>query len=78
MQRSKLALLAALALIPLSTLATPITVDFSVTATTGPLSGTTANGTLTFDSSTIPGSLPGAVDATGLLTDLNFTWNGIS
>lgn len=78
MRSPKLALLVALALAPLFPVASPITVPFSVTATTGPLSGTTANGTFTFDSSSIPASLPGENDSVGLFTDLSFTWNGIN
>lgn len=58
--------------------ATPIIYAFSVTATSGPLNGTTASGNFTFDSSSIPGTLPGSSSATGLLTDLNFTWGGIT
>jgi hypothetical protein len=55
--------------------ATTITYDFSVAATNGPLSGTTANGTFSFDDVSVPvGSL---VSATGLLTSLDFSWNGI-
>jgi PEP-CTERM motif len=52
-----------------------ITYNFSVTATSGPLSGTTAPGTFTYDSSSIV--LGGSNDSTGLLTALNFTWDGI-
>jgi len=66
------------ALVPFAASATPITYEFSVTATSGPFSGTTANGSFTFDSSSIPATLPGAANATGLLTALNFTWNGIT
>ena len=56
--------------------ATPVTYDFSLTATSGPLSGSTANGTFTYDTSSIvPG---GTNNATGLLTALNLTWHGIS
>jgi hypothetical protein len=54
----------------------PITFSFSVTATSGPLDGITENGTFTYDSSSI---IPGGInDNTGLLTGLNFTWNGIT
>jgi hypothetical protein len=53
-----------------------ITYNFSVTATTGPLTGITAHGTFAYDSSSIvPG---GDIGATGLLTALRFTWDGIS
>jgi hypothetical protein len=56
--------------------ASPITFSFSVTATDGPLDGITENGTFTYDSSSI---IPGGVnDNAGLLTGLNFTWNGIT
>jgi hypothetical protein len=57
--------------------ASPITYSFSVTATSGPLDGVTENGTFTYDSSSIiPGG--GENDSAGLLTGLNFTWNGIT
>ena len=57
--------------------ATPINYSFSVAATTGSLSGTTAAGTFTYDSSSslIPG---GDNSNVGLLTSLDFTWNGIT
>jgi hypothetical protein len=55
--------------------ATPITETFTVTATGGPLAGTSSTGTFTFDSSIIP-SGGGLVNGTGLLTDLSFDWNG--
>lgn len=55
--------------------ASPITYDFTVTASDGPLAGTVAQGDFTFDSSSIT---PGAVNGTtGLLTALHFAWNGI-
>lgn len=54
-----------------------ITYDFTVDATSGPLSGDTSSGSFTFDSSTIP-SGGGTVFAPGLLSALNFTWDGIS
>ncbi len=50
--------------------------DFQVTASFGPLMGTTANGTFAFDDSIIP-SGGGIIDQTNLLTSLAFTWNGI-
>ena len=57
--------------------ASPVTYSFSVTATTGTLSGTTALGTFTYDTSSIvPGG--GFKDGTVLLTDLAFTWHGIA
>jgi len=53
----------------------PITYTFLVTATSGPLNGATANGTFTYDTSSIvPG---GSNDNTRLLTALDFTWHGI-
>lgn len=52
------------------------TFDFSVTATSGSLSGTSATGSFSFDSSIIPAG-GGEVDNTGLLTSLAFTWDGI-
>jgi hypothetical protein len=56
--------------------ASPITYSFSATATSGPLDGVTENGTFTYDSSSI---MPGGINSnTGLLTGLNFTWNGIT
>jgi PEP-CTERM motif len=54
-----------------------ITYDFTVDATSGPLFGDTSSGRFTFDSSAIP-SGGGTVYATGLLSALNFTWDGIS
>jgi hypothetical protein len=63
---------------PLVAIAAPITVDFSVTATSGSLTGAIETGFFTFDSSSIPAVLPGSNGAIGLLTDLDFTWNGIA
>jgi len=57
--------------------ATTITYDFTVTATTGPLAGDTANGSFSFNSSVIPVG-GGEVGLTGLLTSLTFTWDGIA
>ena len=55
--------------------ATPINYTFMVTATDGPLSGTSATGTFSYDSSSI---IPGGININvGLLTSLDFTWNGI-
>ncbi len=54
-----------------------ITYDFTVTATNGPLSGDVSNGTFTFNSSIIPTG-GGVVAASGLSTDLSFTWDGIA
>jgi hypothetical protein len=53
------------------------TYDFTVTATSGPLRGDIANGSFTFDSSIIPAG-GGRVAASGLLTDLSFTWDGLA
>jgi len=54
----------------------PITYNFTVIATSGPLSGTVEHGTFSYDSSSI---IPGGInDAAGLLTSLSFSWNGIS
>ena len=54
-----------------------VTYDFTVTVgTTGPLAGTVAHGTFTYDSSAI---LPaGSNNAPGLLTGLSFSWNGVA
>jgi hypothetical protein len=56
-------------------LSDPITYDFTVTATAGPLTGDVSSGSFTFDSSIIPAG-GGLVAQTGLLTDLSFTWDG--
>jgi hypothetical protein len=57
--------------------ASPITYDFSATATDGPLSGTTERGTFSYDSgSIVPGG--GQNAGAGLLTALSFSWNGIA
>jgi hypothetical protein len=57
--------------------ATPITIPFYVTATSGPLNGTIETGSFTYDSSSmVPGG--GLNNNTGLLTALNFTWDGIT
>jgi hypothetical protein len=48
-------ILAAFALLPCTAAADPVNYSFEVTATTGPLSGTSASGTFSFDSSIIPG-----------------------
>jgi len=54
----------------------PITWDFTVTATSGPLIGTSASGSFSYDSSL---AVPNAFyDATSLLTALSFTWDGIT
>jgi hypothetical protein len=56
--------------------ATPVNDTFSVTATSGPLAGTTALGTFSDDTSSIV--LGGININNGLLTALNFTWDGIT
>jgi len=61
---------------PSAVLASPITTTFTVTATSGPLSGVSSSGSFTFDSSSIV--FGGTNNAAGLLTDLAFTWNGIA
>ena len=67
--------LAVLALIPAIN-ADPITYDFSVVVNDGPLSGVTANGSFTYDSSSILTSSTNF--ATGLLTSLTFEFDGIA
>jgi hypothetical protein len=54
-----------------------VTYPFTVTATNGPLAGDTATGSFTYDTSVIPPG-GGYVSATGLLTALSFTWDGIA
>lgn len=59
-----------------------LTYDFTVTippgSAFGPLAGVVAPGTLSFDNSLIPASGFGAVGGPGLLSDLSFSWNGIT
>ena len=56
--------------------ASTITYNFSVDATSGPLAGHMASGSFSYSSSSIT---TGAFNnATGLLTALNFTWDGIT
>jgi hypothetical protein len=56
--------------------ATPLAYDFSVTITTGPLTGDVYDGSFAFDASAIT---PGAFNpATGLLTELSFTFDGVT
>ena len=53
-----------------------ISYDFTATITSGPLSGQVDNGSFSYDSSSI---IPGGVnDAAGLLTALNFTFEGVT
>ena len=54
--------------------ATPVNYTFS--ATSGPLAGTTAPSTFSYDTSSIV--LGGININNGLLTALNFTWDGIT
>ena len=56
--------------------ASTVTYDFTVTATTGPLTGDVSSGSFSWDSSSVP---PGTgLAATGLLTALDFAWDGIT
>jgi len=65
-----------LVLAPVAARGTPIIYDFTVTAINGPLAGETSSGTFAFDSSTVvPG---GSIAQVGLLTDLDFVWDGIA
>jgi hypothetical protein len=57
--------------------AVPVNYDFSVTATSGVLNGTTASGSFSYDTSSIKAG-GGYQRAIGLLTALDFTWDGIS
>jgi hypothetical protein len=74
--------LATLAMLPLAptvaphAAATPINYRFSVTATSGPLDGTTAAGSFTYDPSSIVAG--GSNTSASLLTALSFTWDGIT
>ena len=56
---------------------TPITYEFDVTATSGPLAGSTATGTFAFDSSIIPAG-GGRVASPTLFSALSFSWDGIA
>ena len=56
--------------------ASPISYAFTSTANSGPLRGSAATGTFTFDSSSVVTG--GSNSATALLTGLNFTWDGIT
>jgi hypothetical protein len=56
--------------------ASVISFDFTATITSGPLSGQVDKGSFSYDSSSI---IPGGVnDAVGLLTALNFTFEGVT
>lgn len=54
-----------------------VTYDFTVTAHSGPLAGTTESGAFSFDGSVIK---PDGTDhfAFGLFSDFSFTWNGVT
>jgi hypothetical protein len=82
MERPRFAAILMAAVIMVSVLsahATPVTYNFQVKAASGPLVGMTAAGTFTFDDSVIANQDQyGYVQAIDLLTDLNFTWNGIA
>lgn len=55
--------------------ATPVTYDFTVNVTSGPFSWTSDRGSFSFDSSSI---VPGSINPnTGLLTALDFTFDGV-
>ena len=55
--------------------AAPITHEFMVVETGGPRTGVAATGALSFDDSIV---LPAtSIDMVNLLTDLDFTWNGV-
>ena|ERR1700722_1785249 len=63
---------------PIAAHSAPITYDFMVNGgSSGPLAGQTATGSFSVDSSNTPAS-GGVLNATGLLSDLSFTWDGIS
>ena len=62
---------------PMAASAVTISYTFTVSATSGPLSGESATGTFSFDSDIIPVG-GGVVTGPALLTDLSFTWNGVS
>jgi len=56
---------------------TPIQYEFEVLAGSGPLLGTSASGSFSFDDSLIPTNGWGWVRGGGLITQLDFTWDGI-
>jgi hypothetical protein len=62
---------------PMAANASVVSYDFTITGTSGPSMGLTSNGSFSFDTSVIP-SGGGFVDATGLLSSLTFSWNGIA
>jgi len=56
--------------------ATPITYEFTVAATEGALAGTQATGRFTFDSTSLSPPPGGSITGVGLVTHLDFAWNG--
>jgi len=63
---------------PIAAHSAPITYDFMVNGgASGPLAGQVATGSFSVDSANTPAS-GGVLNGTGLLTDLSFTWDGIS
>jgi hypothetical protein len=72
---SRAVIVMALLLVCRNAVAVPITYDFSVTATSGALTGATSAGTFTFDSGIIPTG-GGFVLQANVLQNLAFTWNG--
>jgi PEP-CTERM motif len=58
-------------------LSSPVNYNFWVTATSGPLGGTVAQGSFSFDSSIIPAG-SNNVFGSDLFTSLAFTWDGIT
>jgi hypothetical protein len=58
-------------------LADPVTYDFTVTATSGPLTGSVAEGSFTFDSTIAPPGGGGLME-TGLISALSFSWDGVT
>src|SRR5438552_1527992 len=64
-----------LALLPASSFASILTYDFITIAVTGNLAGESATGSFSFDSSL---AHPGYRFGSSLLSDLSFTWDGIS
>lgn len=56
--------------------ATPVTYNFTVHVTTGPLSGASASGSFSYDSSIVVPN--GYVPGTKLFTALDFTFNGVT
>jgi MYXO-CTERM domain-containing protein len=74
---SGLLVVVTLAVLAVPAHAVPVTYDFFVTATSGPLVGATAPGAFTYDTSVIPAG-GGEVDALNLFSALHFTWNGVT